>query len=482
MAEEKKDNVIQLPPTIVRAGDVFKATPEEELRIKERRDEIEVQLEDIERQYGVKLDVKKKPSHVIHQVMNYMQDKYMFRNDVIGQRIMMSVDGGKAWNSFSHRELVNIKTELKLQNISIGRDELKDLIESCHVSADYNPIEDYIYNLPAWDRKTDHIRDYIGQLQLGDEEDRERLVTNFKKWFVAYIASLLDDGVVNHECFVLVGPQGAYKTTFLNGLVPSALKMDYLFSSKFNFENKDHFKYLATKMIINLDELSSFNRTDINILKSVLTDDRVIVRLPYKAYDVHLWRRASFVGNTNNDTFLTDETGNRRFLVHRITGITIDKKMDVSRLYAQALALFKDKFQYWYDGESIGTNEKANESFRHISIEEELVTRFLRVPTPEQMALNDYDLDNTTAINTKLVVKSDGKINVNDTTVRRLGQVMTKLGFKKVSKRINGRAVHVWAYKILSSGGYTSDDEMAAMADGDKPLGEFAASQEALPI
>jgi predicted P-loop ATPase len=246
--------------------------------------------------------------------------------------------------------------------------------------------------------------------------------------------------------------------------------MDYLFSSKFNFENKDHYKYLATKMLINLDELATFSRTDEGILKTILTDKRVVMRLPYGAVDTKWWRKASFCGNTNNREFLKDETGNRRFLVFEIEDIVINKNFNIDDIYAQALALFKNGFQYWFDYKDIGNIEERNTMYHDVSIEQDLIQEFLAVPSEQDMRIGiHFEYKTPTAINVYLAGKSN-RINVNETTKRRIVMVLRKLGFKDTQKRLNGsdRPTRVWAVKMVENTTY--EVENGAPLQDDSPI------------
>ena len=98
---------------------------------------------------------------------------------------------------------------------------------------------------------------------------------------------------------------------------------------------------LATKLIINLDEMSTLNRNSIESIKHAITSASVSLRKAYDKAELTAKRRASFCGSINRQEFLTDITGNRRFLIVSAKMITLNSDLDVSRLYAQALSLYK---------------------------------------------------------------------------------------------------------------------------------------------
>ena len=135
--------------------------------------------------------------------------------------------------------------------------------------------------------------------------------------FFATVGCALDPNVTNYNCLTLVGPQGYYKTTWLNRLLPERLS-PYLHVGTIDPTNKDTLIHLSECFLINLDELETLNKHELGSLKSVMTMKENRIRRPYGHFADELKRRASFVGSINKDSFLTDETGSRRFLVFEI--------------------------------------------------------------------------------------------------------------------------------------------------------------------
>ena len=135
---------------------------------------------------------------------------------------------------------------------------------------------------------------------------------------VRSIACALLEYVFNKQVFVLVGAgQNTGKSTFCRWLCPPFLS-DYI--TEYINTDKDGLIVLATNFLINMDELATLSKTEINSLKSLISKDKINVRLPFaRRTSVHP-RRANFIGSTNNDEFLTDETGSVRWLCFEIEG------------------------------------------------------------------------------------------------------------------------------------------------------------------
>jgi predicted P-loop ATPase len=181
----------------------------------------------------------------------------------------------------------------------------------------FNPFEDYFFNLPTYDEKTDYITELANTITTTKQDLWQQC---FKKWLVAMVGCVLDDKVINHTVIVFSGKQGLGKTTWVEKLVPKQLK-EYLFSGTINPNNKDTLVQLAECMLINLDELENLNRSEIGSLKEIITKTQIRMRKAYGHNNETMPRRASFAGSVNTAQFLNDSTGSRRFLCFELEGI-----------------------------------------------------------------------------------------------------------------------------------------------------------------
>ena len=276
-------------------------------------------------------------------------------------------------------------------------------------------------------------------------EQRERSEANalwracFKKWFVAMVASWMHDEVVNHTALVLVGRQGIFKTTWLERLIPPALRA---YSSKMPLNgqiSKDDRLRLCENAMLNIDELDAICGREMNIVKSLLTSTDVNERAAYGRLKERRMRLASFCASTNNREFLTDITGNRRWLPFEVENIQnpFHITLPYERIYAQAKALVEGgTYMYWFDLEDIEQLEKHNEDFRAQENEEQLLPILFDIP-----AEGKGEFMTTAEISDRLV--SHGGIKKPMST-RQLGVIMGKMGFQKAQVRISGTCVRGW--------------------------------------
>ena len=273
----------------------------------------------------------------------------------------------------------------------------------------------------------------------------------FKKWFVAMVASWMYDEVVNHTVLVLVGRQGIYKTTWLEHLIPPALRA---YSSKLPLSGqitKDDRLRLCENGMLNMDELDAMCGREMNIVKSLLTSTDVNERAAYGRLKERRVRLASFCASTNNREFLTDITGNRRWLPFEVESIQnpFYTTLPYELMYAEAVYLVKHDFNYWFDMEEIGVLEEHNEHFRAQDNEEQLLPILFDLP-----AEGKGEFMTTAQISERLV--SYGGIK-NPMVSNRLGVLLSKSGYQSVRRKIDNVKVRGW---IVYS---RTNDEILAM-------------------
>ena len=122
--------------------------------------------------------------------------------------------------------------------------------------------------------------------------------------------------------------------------------------------------------------------SELNQLKAAVTMPSIDERAAYAHYHEHRKHIASFCGTGNNIQFLSDPTGNRRWLPFEIESIESprDHPFDYVNIYAQAYALYKQGFQYWFSREDILKLGVHNRQFETPRLENELVQLYFRKP------------------------------------------------------------------------------------------------------
>ena len=276
--------------------------------------------------------------------------------------------------------------------------------------------------------------------------------TCFRKWFVSMVASWMDVKVVNHQMLVLIGPQGIFKSTWLDALIPETLVSYRCRQSGTNFSDKDEQLRCAEFAMVNYDEFDRLSSSDLDNLKSLITTPDVSIRAPYGSTKERRVRIASYCASGNKFQFLTDQTGNRRFLPFYVSHIDspFDHPIDHHRLYAEAVKMVKEGFVYWFTSEDIQQLSKYVEQFADRSPEEELLDVYFDIPKAPGVETRTVKFLTSSEIQAKLV--SYGNIH-RPIPLRTLCQVLDNKGYQRMrSNRKRGYlVVELEATEINSS-------------------------------
>ncbi len=241
------------------------------------------------------------------------------------------------------------------------------------------------------------------------------------------VACVLDEKQVNQTVIVFSGKQGLGKTTWMEKLMPKQLK-EYIFSGTINPNNKDTLIHLAECMLINLDELENLNKTEIGSLKEIITKTHIRMRKAYGHNNENMPRRASFAGSVNTAQFLNDTTGSRRFLCFEVENIEYTHNIDINKVYAQAVSLYKSDFRHWFNQEEIKEINANNEQYQLRSPEEELLLTWFESAEKETA---QYFLNTTQILQ---MITSRANLNISDASVNKLGKALRKHGYNRVMK------------------------------------------------
>jgi hypothetical protein len=359
----------------------------------------------------------------------FLSTRYVFRHNMVSGKLEFQYFGKKKWNVMNDFIENSMLRECLKGRIKTNLSSLRNLLYSDFCVL-FNPFEDYFFNLPSYDEKTDYITELANTITTTKQDLWQQC---FKKWLVAMVGCVLDDKVINHTVIVFSGKQGLGKTTWVEKLVPKPLK-EYLFSGTINPNNKDTLVQLSECMLINLDELENLNRSEIGSLKEIITKTQIRMRKAYGHNNETMPRRASFAGSVNTAQFLNDSTGSRRFLCFELEGIKYQHNVDINMAFSQALFLFKSGFRYWFDQEEIKNITENNEQYQLHSPEEELLLTWFEPCEREKANV----FLNASQIAAKLAEKA--KINITDGTINKLGKALKKHNFIRLKK--NGIAVY----------------------------------------
>lgn len=166
-----------------------------------------------------------------------------------------------------------------------------------------------------------------------------------EKSLVAAVRRAIYGGIKWDNMPILIGPQGVGKSTFLK-----ILGMDWYNDSLVNVEGKDACELIQGSWILEMGELSSLRKSELNLVKNFLSRTDDIFRASYGRRAQKYPRRCAFFGTANDTNFLRDETGNRRFwpidcfIYKPKKSIFNDLNDELDQIWAEACELAKNKF------------------------------------------------------------------------------------------------------------------------------------------
>ena len=379
-------------------------------------------------QYTSKTDREEKESHEpkICKMIRFMDEYYEIRRNIVKELIEFrrkpTTTDEKASSDFAILRAKDVNTfyiNAQMKGISCSQNSLKALVDSDYAKP-FNPFTHYFFSLPTWNGKTD----YIAQLaQRVKTTDPAFFIDSLRHWLVGMVACAIDDKVQNQQLLLLHGGQGSGKSTFIRKLLPPELDTYYRCGMIIP-ENKDHLLQLSSSLIIDLDEFDTLPSWQMQSLKRLIVQGVVTER---KVFDLQLnnfIRRASFIASTNDQHFLVDILENRRYLINTILSIDNSGPVNHQGIYAQALALYRQGYRYWYEKEEVTFLNKRNESFRQKDPVEENLFFYFRAAKGGEIQAKWYPASYLLSI-----LSLNGRTQSNPQTQKTLVTVLEKNHF-----------------------------------------------------
>lgn len=382
---------------------------------------------------------KKDKTALIVRIEKFLNRRWKFRYNILKNAIEFSALGKDDWIECDERAARRIEYDLLRAGLAGSVGHCLDVFLAN--SPDFNPIPAYLQKLPKWDGKTDHINHLADFVEV-EPSRREWWRRMFKKHLVRLLACALGRLPFNKHCLTLVSNQNDGKTSFLRFLCPPEWREYY--SEDIDFGNKDGLVALARNLFLNLDELKSLSRQDINRVKSFLSQSFIKARLPFDRRETNLRRVSTFFASTNAPEFLSDETGSVRWLVFEVKGIRHDnggvngyvQQVDINLVWAQAYALLQDGFEYQLTRDEIAESERRNMAHARLPMEYEAILQYFEIST------DPADFKATSDVVRHLSHKTILKI-----TPEGVGRAMGFMKIERLSRKVRGQVVRGYLLK-----------------------------------
>lgn len=248
---------------------------------------------------------------------------------------MDSAKDGLPWNKNANQWMdtddANLRVWLEKHYDITGKEKIADALTAVLTRHSYHPIRDYLSGL-TWDgvpRLDRIIIDYMGA------EDSELNRAMSRKHFVAAVARVFNPGCKYDYCLIMSGAEGIGKSTLLR-----VMGGKWFNDSITTLEGKEGMEQLRRAWVVELGELSSIKRSDVEQVKAHLSKQVDIYRAAYARRVLEHPRQCVFCGTTNEALFLKGDTGNRRFWV-----IPVVAELRKYRDWSEAIR--RDRDQLW---------------------------------------------------------------------------------------------------------------------------------------
>ena len=236
------------------------------------------------------------------------------------------------------------------------RVKASSVIEAVSVVAhdnSFHPVRNYLNKL-EWDR-VPRLDTWLNTVMGVTQSGYSAKVG--KRWMISAVARVMRPGCKADSVMILEGGQGEGKSTAM-----SILGGDWFMDTPFALGDKDGFQAIRGKWIIELGELDSFNKAESTKAKQFFSASTDTYRESYGRRTNDVPRQCVFVGTTNQDEYLKDATGNRRYWPVACTKVDLEQLREIrDQLWAEAMFCYEAGEIWWVNRDETAMFSEAQD-------------------------------------------------------------------------------------------------------------------------
>lgn len=365
---------------------------------------------------------------------------FMLGFDTFRDEIMHGPGGVDGWQSFSDVDYVKLRIRLEGKGFNpIGREMIRDAVDLVARANVFDSAALWLDSvIPSWDGKprvASFLRHWWGA------EDTPYTTAVSRYLWTALAGRVLEPGCKADMVPIFIGPQGSGKSTGVARLAPNA---DVYAEISLHEKEDDLSRRLKGRVVVELGELRGLHTRELEAIKAWITR-RVEHWVPkYKEFATTYARRCVFFGTTNQDQFLADTTGERRWLPVKVGAIG-DFSGELPQLWAEAREMFRLTGVAW-QAEDLAA--EAHAEHRMTDPLEDAVRKWLETE----------DLDGGKPLDRDWIAISDVfdgvGLDARKPSARsdqmRIGEILrVRFGYERKQKRVGD--TRVWVYLKKSS-------------------------------
>ncbi|HED6952386.1 replication protein [Citrobacter freundii] len=359
------------------------------------------------------------------------------RFDQFRDEIMFAPAGSGQWQAFTDADYARLRITMEKRGFKpVGRELIRDVVL---LAADEQPFDSATtwLNGLEWDG-VPRIETFY-HTHFGTADTPYTRAVSMYMW-TALAGRVLEPGVKADMVPILVGPQGCGKSSGVEALSP-----DPAFFTEISFAEKDDdlARKMRGRLVAEIGELRGLNTKELESIKAFVTRTHENWIPKYREFATQFPRRLVFVGTTNEDEFLADKTGNRRWLPVEVSKVDVKAiKTDLLLLWAEARETFKRLGGIQFrDAERLGASVHEQYTIKDAWLE--TVEKWL--DTPDLMT-NDIPR-NCEFLRASDVLRDAIGLNPSHIGKReemRISNVLQNCGYKRVQRRVDGKVLKVW--------------------------------------
>jgi predicted P-loop ATPase len=334
-----------------------------------------------------------------------------------------------AWEPVPWTDLDDINAAEWFQRIGIliGPEVAAQAVQTVAAEHAFHPVRDFLRGL-RWDGKPrldGMLATYFGAA------DNVYTRSVGAKTLIAAVARVMRPGAKVDSVLILVGSQGAGKSTAL-GVLGGKWFTDELGE----LGSKDAAMQSRSAWIIEVAELDGMSRAEVVRVKAFFSRSTDRFRPPYGRRVVEMPRQCVFIGSTNAESFLKDETGARRFWPVACGTINVSAvRRDRGQLWAEALARFNQGETWWLtDKAALHAAEQAQDERYVGDVWEDRIAAYV--------ATNDTV--SVATILTEVMAMELGR--AGQAEANRVQRVLVRMGLERFQKR-KADGTREWRYR-----------------------------------
>jgi len=252
-----------------------------------------------------------------------------FRFDLFKQKIeFKKLD---VWQDLQDADILYVQSIVSRVHPAFGmvsRTMVEDAVYSNAYSHSFDSVEEYISAL-VWDG-VPRLDSWLSKAYAVPDDAYHRAVGS--NWLKGMVHRAMVPGCKFDYVLVLEGPQGSKKSMSL-----SALASPWHVETTQTPDNKDFFMLFLGHLVVEFAEGETISRAETKKLKAIITMQEDVLRLPYAHTISTIKRRCVFAMTTNEEHYLKDDTGNRRWLP-----VTVGPKIDIEWIKQNREQLFAE--------------------------------------------------------------------------------------------------------------------------------------------